>query len=58
MPGSCPAGAGACAAGGTHYGTALDFVDDPTEAARQALRDRKLLFVLHIAGNFEDSKFT
>jgi len=33
-------------------------VSDPTEAARQALRDKKLLFVLHVAGNFEDSKFT
>lgn len=44
-----------CAA---HYGTALDFVDDPAEAAKQALRDKKLLFVIHVAGNFEDSKFT
>jgi hypothetical protein len=41
-----------------HFGTAVDFVDDPTEAARQALRDRKLLFVIHVAGDFKDSKFT
>jgi hypothetical protein len=44
--------------GPAHYGTAVDFVDDPTAAARQALHDKKLLFVLHVAGNFEDSKFT
>jgi hypothetical protein len=39
-------------------GTAVDFVDTPTEAARQALQKHKLLFVLHVAGNFEDDQFT
>jgi hypothetical protein len=40
------------------YGTAVDFVDNPIDAAAQALRERKLLFVLHVAGNFEEKKFT
>jgi hypothetical protein len=40
------------------YGTSVDFLDDPPGAAQQALRDKKLLFVLHVAGNFEDDKFT
>jgi hypothetical protein len=43
---------------GQKYGTSIDFVDDPTAAARQALEQQKLLFVLHVAGNFEDSCFT
>src|SRR5262249_35470726 len=40
------------------YGTAIQFLSRPTEAARQALHENKLLFVLHVSGNFEDSKFT
>jgi hypothetical protein len=40
------------------YGTAVDFVDNPIDAAAQAVREKKLLFVLHVAGNFEEEKFT
>jgi hypothetical protein len=40
------------------YGTSVDFVDSPTEAAEQALKQKKLLFVLHISGNFEKDCFT
>jgi len=40
------------------YGTAVRFVDSPEKAAKMALKDDKLLFVLHVAGNFEDDKFT
>jgi hypothetical protein len=40
------------------YGTSVTFLDSPAEAARQARRENKLLFVLHIAGNFEESCFT
>jgi hypothetical protein len=40
------------------YGTQVDFVDDPAAAAKKAAKDDKLLFILHIAGNFEDSGFT
>jgi hypothetical protein len=53
-----PAADGATCPAGGRYGTAVDFVDDPTKAGEQALKDGKLLFVIHIAGNFEDSKFT
>ncbi len=41
-----------------NYGTQVAFVSSPTEAGRKALKERKLLFVLHLAGNFEDKKFT
>jgi hypothetical protein len=40
------------------YGTSVDFVDSPEKAAALALKEKKLLFVLHVAGNFEDDKFT
>jgi hypothetical protein len=40
------------------YGTSVTFLSSPAEAARQARRENKLLFVLHIAGNFEESCFT
>ena len=40
------------------YGTAIEFVSNPIEAAEQALANKKLLLVLTISGNFEDSKFT
>ncbi len=39
-------------------GTSLDFFDTPKEAARQAEKDGKLVFVLHVSGNFEDPRFT
>lgn len=40
------------------FGTAVDFAASPAEAAVRAGKDQKLLFVLHISGNFDDSKFT
>lgn len=49
---------GKCTAGDGRYGTRMNFVDDPAEAAKQALKEKKLLFVLNISGNFEDDKFT
>jgi hypothetical protein len=36
----------------------LEFAKDPTEAAHLAKQEHKLMFVLHISGNFEESKFT
>jgi hypothetical protein len=43
----------------THtYGTSVAFLSSPAEAALRAQRERKLLFVLHVAGNFEESCFT
>jgi hypothetical protein len=39
-------------------GTAVQFVDNPAAAARTAARENKLLYVLHVSGNFEDPGFT
>ena len=39
-------------------GTSIDFFDTPKEAAAQAEKDGKLVFVLHVSGNFEDPRFT
>ena len=39
-------------------GTAIDFYDNPSEAAKQAAKAQKLVFVLHVSGNFEDPRFT
>ena len=46
--------AGEC---GSH-GTSIDFVDTPVEAAQLAKEQKKLVFVLHVSGNFEDPRFT
>jgi hypothetical protein len=40
------------------FGTAVDFADSPKDAAKQALKDEKLVFLLHISGHFEDPKLT
>ena len=40
------------------YGTQVAFLSNPVDAARQATKEHKLLFVLHLSGNFEDQQFT
>jgi hypothetical protein len=40
------------------YGTSVQFFKTPSEAARQALKEEKLVFVLHVSGLFEDPDFT
>jgi len=40
------------------YGTTIDFLDSPKEAAAQAKKENRLVFVLHVSGNFEDPRFT
>ena len=40
------------------YGTTIEFLDSPKEAAAQAKKENKLVFVLHVSGNFEDPRFT
>jgi hypothetical protein len=40
------------------HGTKIEFVDTPKEAAAQAKKDQKLVFVLHVSGHFEDPRFT
>ncbi len=40
------------------HGTAVNFVDSPSEAAKQAKKEEKLVFVLHVSGQFEDPGIT
>jgi hypothetical protein len=40
------------------FGTTVDFVDTPKEAAALARKQEKLVFVLHVSGHFEDPRFT
>lgn len=40
------------------YGTSLHFEDSPSAAAQRALKEEKLVMVLHISGHFEDPEFT
>ena len=42
----------------TCHGTAVHFVGTPSEAARRALKEEKLVFVLHVSGHFEDPGIT
>jgi len=51
----------ACQAGEAEretFGTAVQFVRNPQEAARIAGAERMLTFLLHVSGNFEDDRFT
>jgi hypothetical protein len=41
-----------------NHGTSVHFFDTPSEAARAAKKGQKLVFVLHVSGNFEDPRFT
>lgn len=43
---------------GEMYGTQVLFLNNPAAAEAMAKREKKLLFVMHISGNFEDSCFT
>ena len=40
------------------YGTKIHFVATPKEAAAEALKQEKLVFILHISGHFEDPGLT
>jgi len=40
------------------HGTTVEFLDTPQAAAKQAKKEGKLVFVLHVSGNFEDPRFT
>ena len=40
------------------HDTRVAFVCSPAEAARLATADRKLCFLLHVSGDFDDSEFT
>ena len=40
------------------FGTSVHFEPTPSAAARKALKEQKLVMVLHISGLFENSDFT
>jgi hypothetical protein len=40
------------------HGTTVEFVATPSKAAQIAKKEQKLVFVLHVSGNFEDPRFT
>ena len=40
------------------YGTSVLFEETPQEAAKKALKEEKLVFVLHVSGHFEDPAMT
>ena len=44
--------------GNQKYGTSVQWIGSPSEAARIARENEKLVFVLHVSGYFEDPKFT
>jgi predicted outer membrane protein len=46
------------AEGAACHGTAVEFVASPVEAAKLAAEKKKLVFVLHVSGYFEDPQFT
>ena len=40
------------------FGTSVKFLSTPSDAARQAIKEHKLVMVLHVSGDFEDPDFT
>jgi hypothetical protein len=56
QPAAKPCGAPQKAAAA--HGTDLEFAATPTDAYKQAAKEHKLVFLLHISGNFEESGFT
>ncbi len=40
------------------YGTSVHFEKTPSDAARRAVKEEKLVFVLHVSGDFENPEFT
>jgi hypothetical protein len=47
-----------CKEGCGRFGTRIDFYKTPAEAAKEALKAEKLVFVLHLSGIFQNSEFT
>jgi hypothetical protein len=56
-PESCQGTQAVCAVNRS-LNTALTWAKSPAEAAEQAKRDGKLVFLIHVSGNFEDPGFT
>jgi len=40
------------------FGTTVHFEKNPSDAAQKAAKEKKLVFVLHVSGNFETPDFT
>ena len=40
------------------FGTSVVFAKSPALAAAQALKEQKLVFILHVSGHFEESAYT
>jgi hypothetical protein len=40
------------------FGTSILFEDTPSDAAKKALKEEKLVLILHVSGQFEDPKLT
>jgi hypothetical protein len=40
------------------FGTAIHFITSPVEAFKKAHDENKLVFMMHLSGNFEDKGFT
>ena len=40
------------------YGTTIQWEGSVKDAAKKAKDEKKLVFVLHVSGHFEDAKFT
>lgn len=40
------------------FGTKVEFLSTPADAAREAQKQEKLVFVLHVSGHFEDPNLT
>jgi hypothetical protein len=57
-PGKKSAGKPAEAATCGDHGTAVKFEPTPSDAAKRAIKEQKLVFVLHVSGEFEDPDFT
>jgi hypothetical protein len=43
---------------GATHGTSVTFLPTPAQASRQAEREGKLVFLLHVSGDFEEARFT
>ena len=56
-PESCGGAAKVCSANRS-LDTALTWAKSPAEAAAEASREGKLVFLIHVSGNFEDPGFT
>jgi hypothetical protein len=47
-----------CKKGCGRFGTRIDFFPSAQEAAKLAVKEEKLVFVLHLSGIFEKEEFT